>query len=95
MSETPSAAARTPQGDSARDVPRSQPPADRAWYVSTGDLPASPRLQELVEAAHQACRDDHSGEISQVYPVLAAAAPGQCCLAVTAADLAVMATAGM
>ncbi|MCL2419735.1 MAG: glutaminase A [Conexibacteraceae bacterium] len=40
-------------------------------YVSTGELPARERVQELVAEAHERFRSDRSGANSQIYPALA------------------------
>jgi glutaminase len=42
-------------------------------FVSTGELPASSRVQELVDEALSRYRDNHDGANSRVYPALTAA----------------------
>ncbi|TWD84021.1 L-glutaminase [Kribbella amoyensis] len=44
-------------------------------YVSTGHLPASPTVSELVASAYERFRDHREGQVSQVYPALAAVEP--------------------
>ena len=50
--------------------------ADQAWYISNGHLPGSPQVQDLVVAAYEAYRHEDHGEVSRVYPALAAMPPG-------------------
>jgi glutaminase len=45
-------------------------------YVSTGALPPSALIAELVEEAHDRYRGDVDGELSAVYPALARVDPG-------------------
>ncbi len=46
-----------------------------AAYVSTGALPPDSHLDALLSDAHRACKDLDEGEVSTVYPALAAADP--------------------
>jgi hypothetical protein len=50
--------------------------ADQAWYISTGHLPGSPEVQDLVTEAYETYRHEDHGEVSRVYPALAAMPPG-------------------
>ncbi len=43
-----------------------------AVFVSTGHLPPADQVQQLVTDAHARFRSNHDGEVSQVYPALAA-----------------------
>jgi glutaminase len=52
-----------------------EPSAAGAAFVSTGELPAETRIDELVGAAHQRFRDDRSGAVSDIYPALARVEP--------------------
>lgn len=49
--------------------------AEQAPYVSTGDLPPAEHVRALVTEAHERFRGDVSGELSTVYPSLAAVDP--------------------
>jgi glutaminase len=44
-------------------------------YVSTGRLPAAERVKTLVDEAYERFRADQDGEVSRVYPALAAVPP--------------------
>ena len=55
-------------------------------FVSTGSLPAARRVQELIEDAHRRYAGVAAGELSQVYPALAAASPDRFGIAVAAVD---------
>jgi glutaminase len=46
-------------------------------FVSTGSLPPTDRVQELVDEAYARFRTERGGAVSTVYPALAAAAPEQ------------------
>ena len=59
-----------PAGDGDRDPGAGATPPDR--YVSTGHLPAD-RVQALVDSAYDRYRTATDGEVSTVYPALAAA----------------------
>ena len=50
--------------------------ADQAWYISNGHLPGSPQVQDLVTQAYETYRHEDHGEVSRVYPALAAMPPG-------------------
>jgi glutaminase len=58
-------------------------------YVSTGALPPDERVQRLVEEAHECFRNNDEGELSDVYPALAAASPDLfgVCIAGTSGNL--------
>ena len=59
---------------------------DAGPYVSTGHLPPSERVRDLIEGAHRRFRDDASGELSGVYPSLAAVDPEQFGICVAGVD---------
>ncbi len=61
---------------------RSDEGASPERFVSAGRLPAPDAVQATVDEAHGLFRDDVSGELSTVYPVLSAADAGQFGLAV-------------
>ena len=46
-----------------------------APYVSTGHLPPGERVRALVDEAHERFRTNTAGELSRVYPKLAAVDP--------------------
>lgn len=50
-------------------------PAAKAPYVSTGNLPPADRVQLIVDDAYERFRADADGELSRVYPSLAAVDP--------------------
>ncbi|TCM46708.1 glutaminase A [Kribbella sp. VKM Ac-2568] len=50
-------------------------PAAKAPYVSTGNLPPADRVQLIVNDAYERFRADADGELSRVYPSLAAVDP--------------------
>lgn len=58
-------------------------------FVSTGSLPGLGEVTELVEAAHEAHRAARDGEVSTVYPALAAVDPDLfgICVATVGGDL--------
>jgi glutaminase len=57
---------------------------DGPRYVSTGELPAPSRVQELLDEAFEQFADDRRGETSSVYPALAAVPPDRFGLCVVA-----------
>lgn len=54
---------------------RASNPDDGYNYVSTGQLPGEEPVRRLVEAAYDRYRHDTEGEVSTVYPALAAMQP--------------------
>lgn len=52
-------------------------------FVSTGSLPATDRVTDLVQAAHAAFHDVDEGACSDVYPALAEADPASFAVSVT------------
>jgi len=50
-------------------------PASNAPYVSTGQLPPAEHVRLLVNEAHDRFRGNADGELSHVYPSLAAVDP--------------------
>lgn len=63
------------------DIPS---PAHR--FVSTGSLPSSPRVQELVEEAWRLFADHRAGVVSEVYPALAMVDPDRFGISVVRTD---------
>jgi glutaminase len=61
-------------------------PAAPAAYVSTGDLPPDQDVRLLVEEAYQRFRASTEGEVSPVYPSLAAADPDHFGICVASTD---------
>ena len=47
------------------------PGLSEAAFISTGNLPSPPRVQELVDEAYERFKSDTGGQNSQVYPALA------------------------
>lgn len=46
-------------------------------FVSTGALPPAARVRAVLDEAHERYRTEDAGEVSQVYPALGTADPGQ------------------
>ena len=55
-------------------------------FVSTGHLPPSPSVEELVAAAHERFGNEAGGEVSQVYPALARVPAGLFGICVASTD---------
>ena len=55
-------------------------------FVSTGQLPPSPSVEELVAAAHERFGNEAGGEVSQVYPALARVPAGLFGICVASTD---------
>jgi glutaminase len=73
----------TTDGAVGRGAQAGGPPPE---FVSTGSLPAAHRIQALIEDAHHRYTGVLEGELSQVYPALAAASPARFGIAVAGID---------
>lgn len=63
--------------------------ADEPPFVSTGRLPPPDQVRALVAEAHERCRSNAEGKVSQVYPALARMVPDLfgVCIVGTAGDV--------